>query len=397
MSLAALPNELIIRICERLPRRDAIEGAKPMGRAQLWEVASLRLAGKRFGFLQNLWYLVCTENYDNYGTTLFTSVGLAGRREGPQYWLVHGCCSSFEYRGYRTYKDDKCTHSLRTCAHGYRVGHEVDGAKYFDNLDVDDPDASDAFDALVAGAYAQFAPPGALAAFLRTPETKAFHTSPERFPEPRYDPDPALVRRLAAASFYCDPDPVSGDTGREGASGPARAWPGENGGELYVQYRLAFDPQFQRDEIMLVFTAARGDDDEAADVSFLLGRGALPPCEGLVAQEGEPLRFGDTDDAVDRWPGPGDWFWSWDALRGAARAAQVPEHPYGVFFGEDAGGGDPDGGIDEEEHASSDAEAPGDPAFPVLIGGPADDPGYTSDSGTGDELPDALGGLADDG
>jgi hypothetical protein len=264
---------------------------------------------KRFSFLQALWYLICGDSGESC-YVYFTSVTLAGRREGPQYWL--SAYNSSVYQGYCEYKDGIRIRSIRPHENGHGAEYEVDG-KWGDS----GFEAADAFDALVAEAYTGFTPPKELTDFFRAPEEKAFLASPVRFPAlGPYVPSPALLRE-----FEEDPpgDPESSDG--EDADGRAA---------LYVRCEQTFDHYCQHDVVKLIFTTAPGD-DEAADISFLLGRGGRPPYEGLIARAGEPLCLGDEGDAEDRWPGSGDWFWSWDALRDAAREAGMPKRPYGVY------------------------------------------------------------------
>jgi hypothetical protein len=222
MSLEKLPNELVLYVCERLPGT---------GLPVLRDVARLRLVSKRFGFLQGLWYLVPTADGDSEdpGAVLYTSRTLAGRREGPQYRLAYGC-RSFELRGYRAYEAGRLTRGLCRYAYGHgeaQAGYEIDGKLYGCCYA-----ASEAFDALVAGAYARLAPSEALADFLRAPGARALHASPARFPELDGAPDPALVRRIAKGDWADGPESKDGSAGdREGEDGCAEDRECENCGE----------------------------------------------------------------------------------------------------------------------------------------------------------------------
>jgi hypothetical protein len=84
---------------------------------------------------------------------------------------------------------------------------------------------------------------------------------------------------------------------------------------LYVRFYEVTDDHTQSTEIKLDFSyELLGDND--VDVTFLLGKEEFPSAhEGiLLTAHGGILRLAKEDEFVDRWPGDGDWFWTWEEL-----------------------------------------------------------------------------------
>lgn len=81
---------------------------------------------------------------------------------------------------------------------------------------------------------------------------------------------------------------------------------------MYVSWRFAWDPAFQHDSASLDFDEERGD----VRIDFLLNGGSPPPdTEGVLGVCGKPLRAACEDEAEDRWPGNGDYFWPWAEVK----------------------------------------------------------------------------------
>ena len=98
--------------------------------------------------------------------------------------------------------------------------------------------------------------------------------------------------------------------------------------ELYVTFTPIFDEGFQQTSVSVRFHPALVD-ETAIDVSFLLSATGTsrPRHEGAIVDAAGSARFGDEHECVDRWPGDGDWFYSWEDLLDAYKDQWVDIAP----------------------------------------------------------------------